>query len=604
MALELAQVVAQSVQAVGALGEMEGCEDRLVDLLGRPAADVSSALQQDFEQADDPGFVDFDAGIAHGADGDRQGDPLQQWEVDMNVEPLRLEAGEAVGDGLEGLAHRIEMVEALAQAEVGEVVGTQFVAQEGRELLVLLEEGVFEVGAVDMMPVFDAVDHAGKLAAVAAGQTGAEDHRHLVGGKPPQAVFATALKQPVDREVAREDEVAAVLDLSDGIEARQVDRFALFGREFRPQDQGPIVEPFADDVRAQPVGGRLQRGNIVHRQEGIVVLAEADLRTGKFLFDEAVAVEVIGGLERKERGDAYHHRSEHFIADVEVIMSEAAALMREKAVVRVGGGIFRHGDAEGRSLLHALEDEVDAVAIGPRHAAKPGQHMVLLAHALLGPLNRKAMIAGIGLDPVLAVTGAPAQHLFVNRRDADHPAEEVHHLLGPRQASEVAVNDNAVEAGIDKDQEIAEQFVKQLHWQAPQCPGKIDQATAAPASAGSRARAFVLPMRSATSSAAPPLSTMGASSRSVNSRYSPPKPATPGSSTATIIWRSGSPARATPNHSTSRKPTLPLQSTGRGATAWKAKPSSTPIATPAAQQPCSAIQPTSSRELKISNMFG
>jgi len=33
---------------------------------------------------------------------------------------------------------------------------------------------------------------------------------------------------------------------------------------------------------------------------------------------------------------------------------------------------------------------------------------------------------------------------------------------------------------IDKDQEIAEQFVKQLHWQAPQCPGKIDQATAAP----------------------------------------------------------------------------------------------------------------------------
>jgi hypothetical protein len=32
---------------------MEGCEDRVVDLLGRPAADVSSAMQQDFEQADD-----------------------------------------------------------------------------------------------------------------------------------------------------------------------------------------------------------------------------------------------------------------------------------------------------------------------------------------------------------------------------------------------------------------------------------------------------------------------------------------------------------------------------------------------------------------------
>jgi hypothetical protein len=30
--------------------------------------------------------VDFDARITHGADGDRQGDPLQQREVDMNVD--------------------------------------------------------------------------------------------------------------------------------------------------------------------------------------------------------------------------------------------------------------------------------------------------------------------------------------------------------------------------------------------------------------------------------------------------------------------------------------------------------------------------------------
>src|SRR5215472_13317529 len=348
-------------------------------------------------------------------------------------------------------------------------------------------------------------------------------------------------------------------------------------------------------------------GNIGHRQEGIVVLAEADLRTGKFLFDEAVAVEVIGGLERKERGNAYHHRSEHFIAEVEVIMSEAAALMRENAVVRVGGGIFRHGDAEGRSLLHALEDEVDAVAIGPRHAAKPGQHMVLLAHALLGPLNRKAMIAGIGLDPVLVLAGAPAQYLFVNRRDADHPAEEVHHLLGPRQAAEITMNDNAVEAVIDKDQQIAEQFGEQVHWSAPPRPGEVDQqVNADQASAWSRARVFVLPTRSVISPAARP-TTMGASSRSVNSRCSPAKPATPGSSIATITWHSGSPARATPNRSTSKKPKLPLQSIGKATIASKAQPSSTPIATPAAQQPCSAIQPTSSQranDCKISNMFG
>src|SRR5215470_19585802 len=189
-----------------------------------------------------------------------------------------------------------------------------------------------------------------------------------------------------------------------------------------------------------------------------------------------------------------------------------------------------------------------AIAVAPGHAAQPGQNMVFLAHALLGPFNRKAVIAGEGLDPVLVIDGAPAQHLLAHRRDADDLAEEVHHLLGPRQAAEITMNDNAVEAVIDKDQQIAEQFVKQVHWQAPQCPGKIDQATAASAGAGSRARAFVLPMRSATSSAAPP-STMGVSSPSVNLRYSPPKPATPGSSTVKITSPSGSPARATPNRS-------------------------------------------------------
>ena len=40
----------------------------------------------------------------------------------MAVEPFCLEAGEAVGDRLEGCAHGVEMVESLPQAEVVEVV--------------------------------------------------------------------------------------------------------------------------------------------------------------------------------------------------------------------------------------------------------------------------------------------------------------------------------------------------------------------------------------------------------------------------------------------------------------------------------------------------
>ena len=65
----------------------------------------------------------------------------------MDVEPLGLAIGETIGDGLESLAHGIEMMEPFLQAEIAQIVGTQFVAQESGELLILFEEGVFPIGA-------------------------------------------------------------------------------------------------------------------------------------------------------------------------------------------------------------------------------------------------------------------------------------------------------------------------------------------------------------------------------------------------------------------------------------------------------------------------
>src|SRR6266478_1573255 len=135
------------------------------------------------------------------------------------VEPLRLEAGKAGGDGLEALADGVEVVQSLLEAEVGEIVGDQLVAQEGGKLLVLLQEGVLEVGAEDMMAVLDAVDDGGQLAVHPAVQAGAEDLRDLVAGQPPQAELAAAFEEFVDGKVALEDEVAAILDLGDGVEA-------------------------------------------------------------------------------------------------------------------------------------------------------------------------------------------------------------------------------------------------------------------------------------------------------------------------------------------------------------------------------------------------
>ncbi len=64
--------------------------------------------------------------------------------------------------------------------------------------------------------------------------------------------------------------------------------------------------------------------------------------TLQLLLDEAVAVEIVGGLEREEGSHPHNnHRSERLVADIEVVMREAAALVRDDAVVRVLGRVLR-----------------------------------------------------------------------------------------------------------------------------------------------------------------------------------------------------------------------------------------------------------------------
>ena len=193
-----------------------------MNLLGGPATHRIAAVQQHLQKSDRPGVRNFDAGMSHRPDGDRQSQPLEQREVHMNIEALRLEPGKAVGDDLESLAHRIQMIQSLFQAEVAQIVGAEFVAQVAGELLILFEKGVVPVSAENVMTMLDLVDHGGEFAAQAFVQAGAEDLADPVGRQPPEADRAASLKDFVNGEMAFEDEVAAVLDLSDGVESRQV----------------------------------------------------------------------------------------------------------------------------------------------------------------------------------------------------------------------------------------------------------------------------------------------------------------------------------------------------------------------------------------------
>jgi hypothetical protein len=55
--------------------------------------------------------------------------------------------------------------------------------------------------------------------------------------------------------------------------------------------------------------------------------------------------------------------------------------------------------------------------------------MVLLAHALLGPLDGDVVIESEGLDPLLVVSGSLAQQLLADDRCADDLPEEMHNLF-------------------------------------------------------------------------------------------------------------------------------------------------------------------------------
>ena len=205
-AFEFAQVVAQLVDAVASVGEMEGGDNGLMDLFGGPATDVAATVQEDIEQADDARIMELDAGVADCADGDGEGETLQQREVNMDVEPLRLEAGEAICDGLEPLTHTAcgdDPVPSL-RWKSARLFETSSLRRLGGELFVLFEEGVLEVGTEDMVAVLDAVDDGREFATHPAVHTGAEDCGNLVAREPLQTQLTAAFEQFVDGKVPLE----------------------------------------------------------------------------------------------------------------------------------------------------------------------------------------------------------------------------------------------------------------------------------------------------------------------------------------------------------------------------------------------------------------
>lgn len=163
-----------------------------------------------------------------------------------------------------------------------------------------------------------------------------------------------------------------------------------------------------------------------------------------------MAIDPVGGLERKERSDPQDHWAHDLVSNVEVIVHESAALRSENTVIGIVRGILGRRGTKRGALFHASINEINPVSIFALHAPEPGQNVVLFANAFLRPFDLDRMIAGEGINPVTVILRSLTEDFFGNGRHVQDLAEEVNGLLRPGETAEVSIDDNTVEAVIYK----------------------------------------------------------------------------------------------------------------------------------------------------------
>jgi hypothetical protein len=357
--------------------------------MGRaPGAEVTGGLLlEDFQNTHESGVFQFDTCDARLACKDRFGQTCDQIELTVDIEMLSLEVSEAVGDLEKAGSDVAKMNEGFAEFEVFEIVADDLQAQERRRLFVSFEEGVAAIGSKDVLTMVDPFDDRLKYAQVAA-----------------------ALEDRADGPTTLENEVAAVFDLTDGVEAVKAAALApFFGGELWAEDEGPVVDAPLEGGTVEAIGGPLEGPGIRGGNEAVVVLLEGDALAKEFTLDEVVAVAISGDLKREEGANAQDHRAKDFIDDVKVIVGETAALFAQDTVIGILGGVLGLADGKGRALFHALEDEIDPEGSLALKAIEPRADVLLLANSLFRPLDWDVVIGRKALNPSLVIVGALAE---------------------------------------------------------------------------------------------------------------------------------------------------------------------------------------------------
>ena len=85
MSFELAEVVTELGEGIVLGGELEGGEDGLMDLSRAPSAELGTAVEQDFHEAEHTSVLDLDAGDFGVPRRNRKSQTLEEGEVDVDI---------------------------------------------------------------------------------------------------------------------------------------------------------------------------------------------------------------------------------------------------------------------------------------------------------------------------------------------------------------------------------------------------------------------------------------------------------------------------------------------------------------------------------------
>src|ERR1700730_14674998 len=180
-----------------------------------------------------------------------------------------------------------------------------------------------------------------------------------------------------------------------------------------------------------------------------------------------MAIKIVGDGKGEERSHAQGDRPQHFVANVEGIVSVAGTLSGEDAVMGIVDWKPGIGGTEGGSQFHALEDEIDSELMAALYSSQVGTNVVFLAYSFFGPLHGNLTFLGEGFHPAMVIVGSLTQGLFADGTHLVDVAKKVDDVLGAGEQGQMAQDDDAIETVIYQGQQAAKQLCKGLHRSLP-----------------------------------------------------------------------------------------------------------------------------------------